>query len=705
MNEHLRKARPAAPRAERRPVATTVHGHRLVDDYAWLRADNWQAVLADPDQTPPDIRAHLEAENAYCDALLAPTQEMQRLLVGEMRARMKEDDARAPAPDGPFDYFTRYRAGGQYPLICRRPRGDATAASEAILIDGDARAQGCAFYELSAAEHSPDHALIAWSFDDKGSELHQIRVRDIARGIDLPDLVTRNDGAIVWDADGRSFLYVRVDDNHRTAQVFRHRLGADESADELVVEEKDPRWFVHLSRAASGRFAIVTMRDHDGAECWLVDLHDTTQPARLVAARERGLRYDVEHFGDELIIRTNADGAADFKLMSAPLASPARANWRERAPHVPGRMIVGHDVYARHLVRLEREGGLPRIVVTDWASGAEHVVAFDEEAYSLSLQRGYEFDTNVMRFVYSSMTTPEETYDYDMATRTRTLVKRQEIPSGHDPKKYRTRRIFARAADGAEVPVSILERADRAGPAPLLLYAYGSYGHSIPAAFGANRFSLVDRGFVYAIAHIRGGTDKGWNWYEQGKLQNKPNTFSDYVASAQTLIDQGFTRQGAIVAQGGSAGGMLMGAVANMAPQLFAGVIADVPFVDVINTMLDKDLPLTPPEWLEWGNPIEDAKAFATMLSYSPYDNVRAQAYPPILALGGLTDPRVTYWEPAKWVARLRERMTGGGPVMLRTNMHAGHGGAAGRFDRLQEIALEYAFAIEAAKGSFSVSG
>lgn len=698
MTDQIAPATAKPPRAERRPRVTAIHGVELIDDYAWLRAENWQEVLADPAKTPPDIRAHLDAENAYCDALLAPTKQLQAELVKELRGRIKEDDSDVPWPDGVYDYYTRFREGGQHELVCRRPRD---GAAETILIDGDAEAKDKSFFDMRAAEHSPDHRLLAWSSDDKGSELYTIRVRDIASGRDLDDRVTHCDGTVVWAADARSFLYVRVDDNHRTAQVFRHRLGADEKDDALVVEDLDPAWFVHLHRSHSRRFGVVTMSGHDATEIWLVDLADAEAPAKLVAAREARHRYAIEHHGDTLFIRTNADGAEDFKLMTAPLAATSRENWRDLVAYRAGRMIVVVSAYARHIVRLERENGLPRIVVREIASGAEHAISFPEEAYSLRIEEGLEFDTNILRFVYSSMTTPAETYDYDMASRARALRKRQEIPSGHDPARYVTRRIYATAADGAQVPISLLSLRSRTGAAPCLLYGYGAYGHATPAAFNANRLSLVDRGFVFAIAHVRGGTDKGWTWYENGKLEHKPNTFSDFIASARKLIEEGFTAQGRIVAQGGSAGGMLMGAISNMAPELFAGVIADVPFVDVINTMLDKDLPLTPPEWLEWGNPIEDETAFRTMLSYSPYDNVAAKDYPPILALGGLTDPRVTYWEPAKWVARLRERMAGGGPILLHTNMDAGHGGASGRFDQLGEVAMEQAFALAAVEGVF----
>jgi oligopeptidase B len=479
-------------------------------------------------------------------------------------------------------------------------------------------------------------------------------------------------------------------------QVYRHRLGTLQTEDTLVYEEKDTGWFTHIHESASGRFCVIAGGDHETSEQWLIDLRDSGAQPRLVSAREEGVQYSIADRGDELFILTNADGAIDFKIVTAPLASPARANWRDLIPHRTGIYVLDIELYANHLVRLERANALPSIVIRDLTSGAEHAIAFDEAAYSLDTLGGYEFDTTTLRFAYSSMTTPSEVYDYDMASRARTLRKRQEIPSGHNPADYVTTRIMATAHDGAQVPVSILHRRDmsRDGMAPLLLYGYGSYGHAMPASFSANRLSLVDRGFVYAIAHIRGGADKGWGWYLDGKREKKTNTFDDFAAAGRALIDARYTSAKRIVGHGGSAGGMLMGAVANRAGELFAGIVAEVPFVDVLNTMRDETLPLTPPEWPEWGNPITDEAAFRTILSYSPYDNVAAKDYPAILAMGGLTDPRVTYWEPAKWVARLRATMRGGGPVLLRTNMGAGHGGASGRFNRLDEIAIVYAFAL-----------
>ncbi len=681
------------PHIAARPQTSMAHGEPLTDDYGWLRATNWRDVLEDPAKLPQGIRAVLERENTFADATMKATASLQQRLVGEMRGRIEEEDANVPVPEGPFQYYGRYREGGQHELMCRQPRG---GGEEAVLLDGDALAAGKAFFDLAATQHAPNHEFVAWGADDKGSELYKLRVRDIVAGTDLLDVVTHTDGEVVWTADSRAFFYVKIDENHRASSVHLHVLGTGQDADIPVLKEADPAWFVSIERTRSARFLVISIHGHDAAEAHVVDLDAPGSPPRLIAPRQSGLRYEVDHRGDRFVILTNADGAEDFKIVEAPVETPGREHWRDVVAHRPGCMIVSIAAFQDHLVRLERENGLPRIVIRAVATGNEKAVAFPEQAYSLGLEDVAEQNTAVMRFAYSSMTTPQEIYDYDMESDRRILRKRQKIPSGHDPSAYVTRRIFATAADGAQVPISILHRRDLPldGSAPLLLYGYGAYGHALAAAFGTKRLSLVDRGFVFAIAHVRGGTDKGWNWYTDGKLAHKRNTFSDFIAAGRALVDAGFTMPGRIVAQGGSAGGMLMGVIANEAPDLFAGIIADVPFVDVLNTIMDAELPLTPPEWLEWGDPINDRQAFDRIRGYSPYDNVRAQTYPAILALGGLTDPRVTYWEPAKWVAKLRATMTGGGPVLLKTNMDAGHGGAPGRFDQLEEVALQYAFAL-----------
>jgi oligopeptidase B len=685
------------PVAEKRARVTTVHGATLVDDYAWLKDENWQQVLRDPSVLAPDIRRHLEAENAYTDAILGSTTDLQKQLVAEMRARIKEDDSTVPSPDGPFAYLTRYREGGQHELIGRTPRG---GSDPHIILDGDALAANTKYFRFGDTSHSPDHKLQAWSADFSGSEYFAIRVRSWADGQDASDLIEQTEGSVVWNADASAFYYVRLDENHRPLRVYRHRLGTSQSDDVLVYREQDVGWFTHIYRSASGRFCVIAGGDHETSESWLIDTADPDGQPGLVAARETGVRYSVEHRGDQLYILTNADSAIDYKIVVAPLNAPGRANWRDLVPHRAGTYIIRLGLFQSHLVRMERANALPSIVVRDLRSGAEHAIAFDEVAYSLDTLHGYEFDTSTLRFSYSSMTTPAEIYDYDMTTRQRHLRKRQQVPSGHDPANYVTSRLTAVAKDGAEVPISLLHRKGLTldGRTPLLLYGYGAYGISIPASFSTNRLSLVDRGYVYAIAHVRGGSEKGWGWYLAGKREHKTHTFDDFSAAAQALIAAKYTGAGRIVAHGGSAGGMLMGATANRAGGLFAGIIAEVPFVDVLNTMLDDKLPLTPPEWPEWGNPITDEKAFRQILSYSPYENVAAKPYPRILAMAGLTDPRVTYWEPAKWIARLRAAMTSGGPVLLRTNMGAGHGGSSGRFERLNEVALAYAFALWSAR-------
>jgi oligopeptidase B len=571
-----------------------------------------------------------------------------------------------------------------------------------MLLDGDALAKGKAYFHLGGASHSYDHRLLAWSADDAGSEFNQIHVRDLASGKELADLIPDSTGAILWTTDNRGFFYVRLDSEHRPSRVFFHRIGTPIESDALVYEESDKGFFVSIERLQAGVYGAISCGNYETSETWLVDLANPSAPLRLVEPRKKGVRYSVEHHPSldgkpVLVIQTNADGAEDFKIMLAPLDAPGREHWRDFIAHRPDTLLLDVAVFRDWLVRLERTEGLPRIVVRRLSDHDEHAIAFDEEAYSLGISAGYEFVTDTLRFNYSSMTTPTEVWDYDMRTRARTLRKRQEVPSGHDPSNYVTRRLQAPGQDGETIPISLLYRRGLAidGKAPCLIYGYGAYGSAIPASFSTNRLSLVDRGFIVAIAHVRGGTEKGWRWYREGKLAKKQNTFSDFIAAAEYLIRERFTAADRIVAQGGSAGGLLMGAIANQRPELFKAIVAEVPFVDVLNTILDDTLPLTPPEWPEWGNPIQGVDAFRWIRAYSPYDNVRAQDYPAMLVLGGLTDPRVTYWEPAKWTAKLRALKTDNNPLLLRTNMDAGHGGAAGRFDRLDEVALVYAFALE----------
>ncbi|MBO6899797.1 MAG: S9 family peptidase [Rhizobiaceae bacterium] len=681
------------PAAAKRTVRDTRHGITRTDEYSWLRAGNWQEMFKDPSLLDADIRAHLEAENAYQEAMLADVAALRKTLFAEMKGRIKEDDSSVPMADGEYAYGTGFREGGEQPRYFRTPR---EGGDEHVLLDGDLEAEGKAYFRIGGVDHSCDHRRLLWGCDDKGSEFYTLRVRDIATGKDLEDIVSDTGGGGTWDAASEGFFYTALDSNHRPSKVFYHRLGSS-SPDKLVYEETDPGFFMGVGGTRNNDYILIAINDHETTEYRLLPANDPHADPRVVAARETGLQYELEEGGDVFFVLTNADGAKDFKIMSAPASDPSRSNWTEIVPHEPGRLILSIMGFKDYLVRLERKDGLPRIVIRERVSGAEHAIAFDEVAYSLGLGGSFEFDTDVFRFNYSSMTTPAQVFDYNMRTRERTLLKTQEVPSGHNPDDYVTRRLMAPAPDGELVPVSILHHRNTPldGSAPCLLYGYGAYGIAIPASFNTNCLSLVDRGFVYAIAHIRGGKDKGYGWYEDGRKDNKVNTFTDFIAASNHLVSEGLTAHDRIVAQGGSAGGMLMGAVANIAPEKFGAIIAEVPFVDVLNTMLDASLPLTPPEWPEWGNPIESAADYERIASYSPYDNVGALDYPPILAVAGLTDPRVTYWEPAKWVARLRERKTGDSPVLFRINLAAGHAGASGRFSRLEEVALNYAFAIK----------
>lgn len=692
-SEDMNNAKP--PAAKRHAISLQLHGRERSDDYAWLKDDNWQQVMREPSVLRADIRDYLEAENDYTEKMLGTSKALRETLFDEFRGRIKEDDSSVPAKDGPWEYYDRFREGGQHPIMCRARV--AQAGSEEVLLDGDKESAELAYFTIGDCGHSNDHSMFAWSVDDKGSEFYRLRVTLLATGELLDDVIEQCSGGFEWAGDDEHLFYTVLDDNHRPCKVLCHRLGTPTSDDVLVYEELDPGFFLGVGLTESRRYLVIDSHDHVTSEVRLVDAMAPLSTPILVAQRDPGVEYDVGHRDDKLIILTNADGAEDFKLVQTRVDAMGRELWSDLVVHRPGVLIFGFEVYRHWLVRLERENALPRIVIRDLRSGVEHPIAFDEQAYALGMSGSYEFDTDTLRFSYSSMTTPSQVYDYRMDTRERTLRKVQQIPSGHDPQDYVTRRVMAASHDGEQVPVSILFHKDTPidGTAPLLLYGYGSYGHAIPASFGTTRLSLVDRGYVYAIAHIRGGMERGYGWYNAGKLQGKKNTFLDFVAAAEHLIGERYTRRANIVIHGGSAGGMLVGACVNMRPDLFKAVIAEVPFVDVLNTMCDDTLPLTPPEWPEWGNPIESEQAYDYISSYSPYDNVQPVDYPPMIITAGLTDPRVTYWEPAKWVAKLRATKTDQNVLLLHTNMDAGHGGAAGRFERLRETAMVYAFILD----------
>ncbi len=684
---------PEAPIAEKRPVEITQHGITRTDNYAWMRDDNWQEVLRDPDVLREDIREHLKAEVAYYDASTAHLESLRKTIFAEMRGRIKEDESSVPMREGPFEYYIRFREGGQYPIYCRRKDENAP---EEILFDGDKESEGTEFFDIEDVNNSPDHTLIAIGTDTVGSEYYDLKVRNLETGEEFPETIPSTDGGVVWAADSKSFFYVERDEFQRPKRVKHHTLGTDPSEDRLVYEEEDDAMFLGIDETSSEAFVVIGVGNGVTSEAYVIPKDAPDSAPRLIAPRIKDQLYDIDHRGEHFYIHTNADDAVDFKIVRAPVGAPGRENWEDWLPYQAGVYVSGMITFKDFLVRAERADAVPRIVISDY-DGNAHAISVDQDAYSLGLGGWGEFDTEWVRYSYESPSQPAQVFDYNMRTRERKHRKTQVVPSGHNPNLYTVDMIRAKARDGAEIPVSVLRLKDTPldESAPLLLYGYGSYGAYISDDFSTAVLSMVDRGVVFALAHIRGGSAKGRQWYLDGKLEKKNNTFTDFNDSAHALIEMGYTSKGKIVSYGGSAGGLLVGAAVNLEPDLYAGVMAAVPFVDVVTTISDASLPLTPPEWDEWGNPIEDKDAYQWIASYSPYDNIQAgTAYPPILATGGLTDYRVTYWEPAKWIARLREEATGG-PFLLRMNMTAGHGGSAARFERMEERAHLYAFALD----------
>lgn len=686
------------PVASRRLTHAVHHGVERTDPYAWLRDPNWRDAMQDPQQLDTAIRAYLEAENTYADGLIAAVEPVRQALVKELRGRILEEDSSVPSPDGPWLYYTRFREGGQQPLLCRRPVKSPAGVDEQLLLDGDAEAEGSDYFRLGSAVHSPNHRYLAYAVDRAGAEAFVLRVRDLQTGKDLPEQIDEARGDIAWASDSAQFLYTRIDEEYRPRWVYRHCLGAPASDDRLVYTESDPGFFLSVEQSESGRFLLIDSHDHTTSEVHWLEAARPDMTPRVIAPRVRDVEYSVSDSGSDWLILTNADGAEDFCICRAPIGSSGREHWQTWIAHEPGRLIENMLVFERWLVREELTEATPRIVVRSLTSDAEHVIADEDACIEVGLLPGLEYATDTLRFMRSGFARPAEVYDYSMATRERVLRKQQVIPSGHQPAAYVSERIHACAADGETVPISLFYHRNHppSPQSPLLLSVYGAYGMSELPGFSPNRLSLVDRGFVYAIAHVRGGRERGYRWYREGRARKKENTFSDTIACAEGLIAEGYTNAGRITLQGGSAGGMVVGAVINRRPELFYAAVADVPFVDCLNTMLDDTLPLTPPEWPEWGNPLEDATDYATIAAYSPYDNVKEQAYPTLLVTAGVSDPRVTYWEPAKWVARLRAESHSPHEILLRTNMSAGHGGAAGRFDYLEEVAYRYAFLLRA---------
>ena len=679
------------PENPKPPVAKTVrtslmlHGERREDDYAWLR-----------DRENPEVTAYLEAENAYTAAMMRSTEPLQEALYKEMLGRIKEDDTDVPVRRDNWLYYSRTEQGKAYPIYCRR--SDADGSPEQVIFDQNVVAEGHTFYQLGGFEVSPDHNYLAILEDTNGYEDFVLRVKDLRSGDFLGDTADALGFGLAWASDGHTLFYQTTDAAKRADQVWRHRLGEPRANDVSVYIDTDPLFNVGVRRSRSGAFVILTSSSFTSTESWLLDAYAPDRAPRLLAARASDVEYDVDHGGDWLYLMTNRDGARDFKVMRAPVENPSA--WSEWLPARTGMFVEGIDVFRDFAVISEREGGLRRLRVTDLEADSTHYIGFPEPAYGVSLDENPEFVTRTIRFTYSSLITPDSVYDYDVAARTRELRKRDEVLGGYDPSLYRVERLMAPARDGAQVPLSLVYRAPlaRDGTRPAILYSYGAYGHIIEPTFSSARLSLLDRGFVYAIAHVRGGQDMGRGWYDDGKMFGKMNTFFDFIDCADHLVRERYTSPARLVAHGGSAGGLLMGAIANLGADRFHAIVADVPFVDVINTMLDASIPLTAQEWEQWGNPAE-ARAYAYMRKYSPYDNVRPAAYPRMLVTSGVNDSRVAYWEPAKWVAKLRTHKTDSNPLLLKMNMGAGHGGATGRYERLKEVAFRYAFMIDQTLG------
>jgi oligopeptidase B len=670
---------PIAPRVE------TLHGESRIDEYHWLR-----------NRQDPRVLEYLDAENRYADAIMRDTEGLQEQLYQEMRGRIKETDLSVPERLDDWYYYSRTKAGGQYPIYCRHRR---PGGPEEVLLDQNPMAEGLGYFRLGAFEVSPDHRLLAYSVDTTGSETFTLYVKDLATGELLSERIAGTSPSVAWANDSRTLFYIQLDHARRPCRLYRHVVGSDLLADMLVHFEPDESFFLDISRTRSRDYLILDLASHSTSEVRFLSADWPEEDLRVVEPRRPGIEYQVSHHRDRFVITTN-DEAPNFRVMTAPVADPSRANWSPLLPYQESVKIDHVDAFKDHLVVHQRESGLRHIRILDLAVGTEHLVAFPEPVYTVRPHENPEFATSVFRFSYTSLVTPSSVIDYDMSTRAWTVRKQTEVRGGYDPSQYRSERLFATAPDGARVPVSLvyrlpLEPEGVRRPQPLLLQAYGAYGVSFDPGFSSNNLSLLDRGFVVAIAHVRGGEEMGRRWYDDGKLLHKRNSFTDFIAAAEHLIAEGYTAADRLAINGGSAGGLLMGAVTNLRPDLFRAVTAEVPFVDVVNTMLDATLPLTVIEYEEWGNPAE-REAYEYIRSYSPYDNVEAKDYPHILVTAGLNDPRVAYWEPAKWTARLRARKTDDNLLLLRTNMGAGHAGASGRYDFLREVAFKFAFMIKA---------
>ena len=674
---------PVPPIAAKRPYAVASPNGTRMDDYYWLRDDTRQSG---------DVLNYLKAENAYRDAMLAPTRALQQRLYDELTGRIRPDDASVPVYEHGYWYYTRFVPGQDYPIYARR-KGELSAAEE-IMLDGNALAAGHEYFQIGAAEVSRDGRLLAYTEDDVGRRQYTLKVKDLTTGVLLGDSLTDVEPQFVWAADNKTLLYVEKDPvTLLSVRVHKHRLGAAQNQDALVYEETDHSYYMDLGVSRSEKYLFIDLHSTQQTEVRYADASDPQLRFKPVLAREANLEYHVDALGDDFIIRTNWQ-APNFRIMRTPVAgSSDKRNWRDVVAPRPDVLVEAFEVSRKYVAINEHSGGLLKLRLRPWDGGPDVVIDSSEPAYSMTLMHTPNIDSTKVRYVYSSLITPHTTYDYDMRTGLKELKKTEAVLGGYDPGNYVTEYLHATARDGTEIPVSVAyaKRTPLNGSAPLYQYAYGSYGISTDPMFRPNWVSLLQRGFVVAIAHVRGGQELGRQWFEDGRLLHKKNTFTDFIDVTDSLVKHGYGARDKIFAEGGSAGGLLIGAVANMAPQSYRGIIAYVPFVDVVTTMLDESIPLTTNEFDQWGNP-KQKTYYDYMLSYSPYDNVSAQDYPPILVFTGLWDSQVQYYEPAKWVAKLRATKTDRRPLIFSVNMSAGHGGKSGRFQRFHDTALEYAF-------------
>ncbi len=683
----------AEPIAKKKPFSIVTHNHERIDPYFWMRLSDEQKSSATPDAQTQEVLDYLNAENHYLEQQLQHTEPLQEKLYKEIVGRIKKDDSSAPYFKNGYWYYTRYEQGKEYPIYCRKK--ERLAAEEVVILDVNNLAQGHSYYAAVALRVSPDNQILAFSEDITGRRIYTVRFLELTTGEFLADELTNTDGSGAWANDNQTYFYtIKNEVSLLSEKVLRHRLGTNTASDALVYTEKDPSFYIGVYRSKSGRYIIIYNSSTISSDFHILSTDEPFGDFQQFAERRPNHEYNIYHDGDKFYVLTNWQ-AKNFRLMETPEQATGKANWKEVIAHRESVLLEDIDVFKDYLVTSERSNAKTAINIIHKATQLNHSIDFGEEAYVASVGNNPEFNSDNLRFQYSSMTTPSTVYDYNMITHEKAVAKRQQVVGGHEPSEYVTKRLFATARDGKQIPISIVYKKgfEQNSQQPLLLYAYGSYGSSVDPWFSATRLSLLDRGFAWAIAHIRGGEEMGRHWYEEGKMFNKMNTFNDYIDCAHYLIGEQYTAPEHLYAMGGSAGGLLMGAVMNMAPELFNGVISAVPFVDVVSTMLDESIPLTTNEFDEWGNPKEEA-SYKYMLSYSPYDQVTEQAYPNLLITTGLFDSQVQYWEPAKWVAKLRDKRTNNNLLMMYTNMEAGHGGASGRFRRFRETALEYAFLL-----------